>query len=54
MLNITSLLIDFTLFRSQYQRRNSRSNARICCRALISCSPLVPVCRLLRWTSICY
>jgi hypothetical protein len=51
-LNLTSSLIDFMLCRRQYQRRNSKSNVRICWSVLISCTPSVPVYRLLWWTSL--
>jgi len=53
-LNLTSSLIDFMLCRRQYQRRNSKSNVRICWCVLISCTTLVPVYRLLWWTSLLY
>jgi hypothetical protein len=51
-LNITTSLIDFMIFRREYQRRNSKRNARFCVSSSISCTQLVLVCRLLWWTSL--
>jgi hypothetical protein len=52
ILNTTSSLIDFMFFRRQCQEWNSERNTRFCFSDLISCTQLVPVCRLLWWTSL--
>ena len=52
ILNITSFLKDFMHFRKQYQRRSSKSNARLYFSPSTSCTQLLPVRRLLWWTSI--
>ena len=49
--NTSSSLIDFTFFRIQYQRRIGKWNGRFCFNCFISCTLLVPLCRLLWSTS---
>jgi hypothetical protein len=51
-LNFTDCLIDFMFFSRQYQLRNGKRNARLCCSAFSSCTALVPVCSLLWLISI--